>query len=119
MGKSEMENGIMECTTCLESIKKVVFADSVLGKTFEQELREIDKHEIIVKIAEIIGESPSNIKKAEDIFELLKYSIANYIVLHEYGSAKGVDADFLLWLDSRTNPQFALQVSKFFSKYIE
>lgn len=119
MGKSKSDKGIIECATCLESMKRVVLNNSILGENYAEELREIDKHEIIIKIAEIIGECPSNIQKAEDIFELMKYSIANYIVHHEYSSTKGVDADFLLWLDGKSNPQFALQVSEFFSKYIK
>ena len=109
----------IECATCLESMKRVVLNNSILGDNYTEELKEIDKHEIIVKIAEIIGDCPSNLQKAEDIFEFIKYSIANYIVHHEYCSSQGVDADFLLWLDSKANPQFVLQVNEFFSKYLK
>ncbi|MCU0822823.1 MAG: hypothetical protein MUC95_10210 [Spirochaetes bacterium] len=119
MEKSQIENDKVECMACLESMKRVVLNNSFLGDNYAKELRDTDKHEIIVKIAEILGDFPSNIQKAENIFELMKYLIANYIVHHEYCSVKGVDADFLLWLDSKSNPQFALQVTEFFSRYIK
>ncbi len=119
MDKNRIGEGKIECATCLESMKRVILNNSILGENYAEELRAIDKHEIIVKIAEIIGECPSNLQKAEVIFELMKYSIANYIVHHEYSSTRGVDADFLLWLDGKSNPHFALQVSEFFSKYIK
>lgn len=109
----------IECAACLESMNRVVLNNSLPGENYAEEIKEIDKHEIIAKIAEIIGDCPSNLQKAEGFFEYVKYSIANYIVHHEYCSSQGVDADFLLWLDSKANPHFALQVNEFYSKYIK
>ena len=83
-----------------------------------RECRDIDKHEIIVKIAEIIGECPSNLEKAEKILESIKYDVTNFILHHEYNSSKGVDGDFMLWLDSKINPHHARKLSEFFSKYL-
>lgn len=101
-----------------EFIDRKLLNKPLWGRDYRDELEEIDKHEIIVKIAEIIGNCPSNLRKAEEILETIKYAVANYVVNHEYNSLKGVDADFLLWLDSKANPHHAQKLSEFFSKYL-
>ena len=84
-----------------------------------REAKHIDKHEIIVKIADILGSCPSNLKKAEDIFESIKFLMANYVVQHEYKSKNGFDSDFLVWLDSKINPQVAEKLFNFLANYLK
>ena len=91
----------------------------LLGETIRDELRALDKHEIIVKIAESIGPSPANLCIAERIFEMARFDMARYVLHHEYSSESGIRTKLLLWLDSKINPQEAAKVTDFFDKYIK
>ncbi len=115
-GRKEIRKGNIESAISLESMNNIFLSESVFGDGYVKELKEMDKHEIIVEIAEILGASSSALHDAEEIFKSIKYAIANYIIHHEYDSPNGVDADLLLWLDSRINPGNARKLNKFISK---
>ncbi len=85
------------------------------------ELKAIDKHDIIVKICEKIGSTPENLCMAEDIFNEVKYEMAKYVLHHEYcpETKNQVRPKFLLWLDSKAEPDKAEEVSQFFDKYLK
>ncbi len=83
------------------------------------ELREINKHEIVMKICDMLGSCPSNIGKAEEIFDVMMYDIANFVVHHEYISSTGVNAELLLWLDGKTNPLKAKKLANFMKKFLK
>ncbi len=97
--------------------ENIYLCDCIFGDNYRKELKEINKHEIIVKIAQMLGSSPCELNKAEKIFDRMKYVIANYIIHHEYDSPKGVSADLLTWLDSQTNPNKSRKLYKFISKF--
>lgn len=98
---------------------EIFLADSIFGERYCQELREIDKHEIVVRICEILGPDPSNLHLAEDILEKLKFEITRYTIHHEYCRANGVRSQLLLWLDSKINPANAKKLSSFMKKYLK
>ncbi len=102
-----------------EAMENVFLSDLVFRDNYVKELEEIEKHEIIVKIADIIGSSPSVLQDAEDIFESIKYIITDYVVQHEFSSTKGVDTEFLLWLDSKINPGNARKLKNFISHFFK
>ncbi len=102
-----------------EMNEKVFLKNSIFDDRCRDELREISKHDIIARIGDILGGCPTNLNKAEEIFDTLKFHIANYIIHHEYDTTQGVSADLLLWLDSRINPGKAKTLSDFLSKYIK
>lgn len=91
----------------------------LLGDTVRDELRELDKHEVIVKIAEIIGPSPLNLCIAEHIFDMIRFDMARYVLHHDYSTESGIRTKLLLWLDGKINPQEAVRVTDFFDKYIK
>ena len=91
--------------------------ESIFGENFRTEIREINKHEIIVKIAEMLGPSPDELSKAEEIFDRMKFIIADYILHHEYNPVQDVNTDLLLWLDSKIEPAKSKKLNKFFSKF--
>jgi predicted SprT family Zn-dependent metalloprotease len=103
----------------MDDSENINLKNSIFDENYRNELKEMSKHEIIIKICEIIGSCPANIKKAENIFELIKFEIANYIIHHEYNAPHGISADLLIWLDSRINPRKAKKLSTFFDKYIK
>lgn len=99
--------------------ENVLLYKCIFGDNYRKELREMNKHDIIAKIAEMLGPSPCELGKAEMIFNQVKYIIANYIIHHEYNSPKGVSTDLLAWLDSQTYPDKSKKLSKFISKFLK
>lgn len=104
---------------CLTSSENICLAKCIFDNGYRDEIKEINKHEIIVKISEILGEKPSDLCRAEEIFENIKFEIANYIIHHEYNCERGINADLLLWLDSKTNPGKMQKLNNFIEKYIK
>ncbi len=99
--------------------ENVLLCKCIFGDMYRKELMEINKHDIIVKIAEMLGPSPCELGRAESIFNRMKYVIANYIIHHEYDSPKGVSTDLIAWLDSQTNPDKSKRLNKFISKFLK
>ncbi|MFC1669280.1 hypothetical protein ACFL20_02740 [Spirochaetota bacterium] len=102
-----------------ERREEVYLCNSVFDKICKDELLEIEKHEILAKICEIIGPSPANFCKAEDIFDRLKYEITRYVLHNEYCQESGIRSKLVLWLDSKVNPEKAEKLSSFMSKFLE
>ena len=112
---SDMKNGF----PFKERREESYLCKCLLGDTVRDELRELDKHEIIVKIAERIGPSPANLCVAETIFEMIRFEMARYVLHHEYSSENGIRTKLLLWLDGKINPQEAAKVTDFFGQFIK
>jgi len=110
-----------EKATMPELTDEITLCNELFSKCCHNELREIDKHEIIVKICQIIGSTPENLCKAEDVFNDIKYDITKYVMHHEYCSETRdqVKPKFLLWLDSKAEPTKARELSKFLDKYLK
>lgn len=100
---------------------EITLCNELYSKCCHDELREIDKHEIIVKICNLMGSTPENLCKAEEMFNLIKYDIAKYVLHHEYciETKSQIKPKFLLWLDSKAEPVKAREVSKFLDKYLK
>jgi hypothetical protein len=98
---------------------EVNLSHSIFGERCCEEFKEIDKHEIIVKICEILGPDPSNLHLAEEIVDVMKFDIARYVIHHEYCPRNSVRSQLLLWLDSKINPDNAEKLSNFMDKYLK
>jgi len=98
---------------------EVNFCDSIFGTSCQDELKEINKHEIIVKICEKLGPNPANFSIAEDIFENIKFEIARFVLHHEYGKENGIRSQLLYWLDSKINPDKQEKLANFINKYLK
>jgi hypothetical protein len=101
-----------------DSSDKVMLNNSIFDDNCMSEIKEMNKHEIIIKICDIIGPCAANLGTSEKIFEALKFDIANFIIHHEYNSPMGISSDLLLWLDSRVNPKKARKLTAFFNRYL-
>jgi hypothetical protein len=104
-----------------ELTDEISLCNKLYSKCCNDELREMDKHEIIVKICETLGSSPECLAKAETIFNLIKYDITRYVLHHEYcpETRNEVKPKFLLWLDGKAEPKKAEEFSKFMDKYLK
>lgn len=97
--------------------ENISLIDSIFGDRYRRELKEMNKHEIIVKIADVLGARPSDISRSEELFETIKYEITNYVIHHEYNSSDGVSPELILWLDSKNNPGNIKKLNNFISKF--
>jgi hypothetical protein len=103
----------------VERREDVHLQNSVFGQECLDELREIDKHEIIMKICEILGSQPSNIGVAEQIFEKIKFDITRFIMHHEYCRENTIRRRLLIWLDTKVNPANEVILTSFIDKYFK
>lgn len=110
---------ILEGAVRTDLVENICLNKSIFGEICRCELRETDMHEIIVSMAEMMGPNPSNLCLAEEIFEKLKFDIANYVIHHEYCSPRGISEELLLWLDGKTNPGHVKRLSDFIDKYLK
>jgi hypothetical protein len=97
----------------------VILSNSIFGERCCEELREIDKHEIIARIAEVLGPNPLNLHLAEDVLEKMKFEITRYVIHHDYCKCNSIRSQLLLWLDSKINPANARKLSSFIAKYLK
>lgn len=107
---------VVESAVLAETIS---LENSLIDDVCRRELREMDRHEIVVKICEIIGPCPSNLAKADELFNQIRYEIANYVLHHDYASTRGVSADLLLWLDDRCNPDQADAFRRLMGRFLK
>lgn len=103
----------------VERRDETYLCDCPMGEALRAELESLEKHEIIVRISELIGPSPVNLHIAEEIFELLRFDMARFVLHHDYRWEPGIRTKLLLWLDTMVNPQKAEKVSSFFKKYLK
>ena len=115
MMKSHVKSG----ACFMERREDVHLCRSILGNRCLEELKEIDKHEIIAKICDIIGPHPENFSIAEEIFEKVKFDIARYIMHHEYCRENTIRRRLLIWLDSKVNPSQEAVLTDFMHKYFK
>ncbi|MCP4133310.1 MAG: hypothetical protein GY754_20240 [bacterium] len=99
--------------------EEVFLHNPIFGEECIEELKQMDKHEIIVKICDVLGSCPSNLPRAEEIFEQLKFDIAEYVLHHEYSQENGIRSKLLLWLDSKKNPKNRDKLFNFVNKYLK
>ena len=93
--------------------------NSYFDESYRDEFREIDKHEILAKICDIMGPCPSNFTSAEKIFEAVKLEVARYVIHHEYCKSNSIRAKLLVWFDSKLNPDNAVKCQMFYEKFFK
>ena len=99
--------------------EEVQLFNSVFHQLCSEELKEIDKHEIIIKICDILGGEPEHLCKAEAVFDRMKFDMACYVLHHECCKEMGIRSRLLLWLDSKINPEKVRRLSRFISQYLD
>lgn len=102
----------------IERRDEVYLCKCIFGDDCRKEFAEMDKHEIVAKICDILGAKPENFSMAEEIFDAIRFEAARYVIHHEYSKEEGIKPNLLLWLDSRYNPDMARGLASFFMKYV-
>jgi hypothetical protein len=102
-----------------DSDENIHLCNCIFGESYRRELKDMNEHEIIVKIAGMLGKSPCELGKAERIFNSMKYVITNHIIHHEYDSNSGISMDLLTWLDSQADPGKSKKLNRFLTKFLK
>lgn len=108
--------------TFVERREEIYLNNGLIDENGCEEIRAEDKHEIIARIADLIGSDAANLGIAEKILDQMKYEITKYVLHHEFCREKkhaGIHSSLILWLESKLNPDNAKSVSNFFGKYIK
>ncbi len=86
------------------------------------QVKESDKHDIIVQITEMIDGNPLSMSTAERIFESIRYDIAKYILTHEYMNDMQnccSDQNYIMWIEEKSSPDGLRQLSGIINKYLK
>ncbi|MDR3238048.1 MAG: hypothetical protein LBT84_06060 [Spirochaetia bacterium] len=103
----------------LERREEASLKNSIFGESWLEEVKEIDKHEILVKICNMLDGDPANFGIAEEIFDKLRFEMAKYVIHHEYSKEETVRYRLLIWLDSKTNPENVDKINEFGNLYLK
>src|SRR5262245_10119488 len=77
-------------------------AEVKISNELAREIAEMEKHELLCAMASCIGNDPSCLGMAEQLFEKVKYSLTEYVLKHEYNNYHDLEIDVTLWLEHQT-----------------
>ena len=103
------------CTNCSKKKKKIELKQSREELT---EIAEMDKHEILSKIASFLGSDPACFNMAEDMFDTLKYSMAEYVLKHEFNKESNMSVQLTMWLEQKKTPDLLNPLNSVIHKYL-
>jgi hypothetical protein len=114
-----MADNVEKGRVFVERREEVNLCNSIFGDSWLNELKEMDKHEILVKICNILGPCPSNFVRADEIFEPLKLEMTRFVIHHEYSRDSHIRSKLLLWLDGKTSPANLEKLNDFCNQYLK
>jgi len=106
----------LSCKYCSGYEEKIVRKDSL---PIHKEIADMEKHEIIACIASCLGDSPVYFAKAEQIFNEIKYSVADYVLKHEFNVESGLSVQVAMWLEKRKEPELYKPLEYVINKYLK
>jgi len=98
------------------------FEDKILKKEsnpLSKEIADMERHDVIAYIASCIGDSPTHLSKAEEIFNSIKYSVTEYVLKHEFNEESGLSVQVALWLEKRRQPALFKPLEDIINKYLK
>jgi len=104
------------CRYCSGFEEKILKKDS---SEYSTEISEMEKHEIILEIAGYLGNEPDNISLAEKIFDNLKYSIAEFVLKHEFNEESNLSVQLALWVENRKKPELYKPLQDVIDRYLK
>lgn len=112
----KQNNLAYQCRNCSGFEEKL---DCQSDAPYSDELAEHDKHEVLCAISRILGSDPCNFSDAEKIFDCIKYSVAEYVLKHEYNRQRGLSLEIALWLEEKKTPQQCAPLNDVIDTYLK
>jgi hypothetical protein len=90
-----------KCKNCSGFEEKLSVVEQNIVK---EEVSLMQKHEIIRQMSSFIGTDAKSLTQAEELFDSLKYMIAEYVVKHEFNCESKLSVQMVLWLEQKCEP---------------
>ena len=104
-----------KCRYCSGYEEKIVKKDA---NDMSKEITEMDKHEVVVKLASLLGNEPQALRHAEDILDEMKYCITEFVLKHEFNEESSLSVQVALWLEKRREPGLYKPLENVINKYL-
>lgn len=103
------------CKNCSGYEEKILLHkdNEILG-----EIAEMDRHEIICRIAGFLGTEPSCLSLAEKMFNNIKYQITEYVLKHEFNNENDLSVQLAIWLEQKQAPELMQPLHSIISRYL-
>lgn len=95
------------------------FEDKILPTQHKSEIAEMEKHEILVRLADAFGQGPEGFSAAEEVFDELKYRIARFVIFYEFNESIPLSTQLALWLDMQLMPKQKKRIERLIQHYFE
>jgi hypothetical protein len=95
------------------------YEDKILPTRHKSEIAEMEKHEILVRMAEAFGQGPEGFGAAEEVFDELKYRIARFVIFYEFNESIPLSTQLALWLDMQLMPKQKKRIERLIHHYFE
>ena len=83
------------------------------------EIAEMEKHELLNRMAAYMGSDPARLSDAEHMFEDIKYCITEYVLKHEFNEKNGLSVQVALWLEKRKEPDLYKPLENIIHTYLK
>jgi hypothetical protein len=82
-----------------------------------KDILETEKHDIVVKMSEMMHMGPKGLGLAETLFDNVKYLIARYVIRFEFNKNLPLSTQLALWLDMKLMPEQKDMMEKIINQY--
>jgi len=83
-----------------------------------KEVADMERHELINRIAAHLGDSPELLARAEEIFDELKYCVTEYVLKYEFNEESALSVQVAVWLERRRQPELIKPLEHVINKYL-
>jgi len=104
-----------KCRYCTGYEEKIIKKDT---DDMSKEISEMEKHEVVVKLASLLGNEPKALSQAESIFDEMKYCITEFVLKHEFNEESSLSVQVALWLEKRREPGLYKPLEDVIHKYL-
>ena len=97
------------------------FEDKIEGdpdSAFTKEIADMKKHDLIACIASYLGSDPEYLNVAEEMFEIIKYPLTEYVLKHEFNKNHNLSVQLALWLEEQSTPTSAEPIKNIVETYL-
>jgi len=84
-----------------------------------KEIADMKKHELIACIASYLGKDPEYLSVAEELFEILKYPVTEYVLKHEFNKNNNLSLHLALWLEEQSTPDAVEPLNNIVDTYLK
>ena len=112
----DVMNYAEKCQNCSGYEEKI---QKKMNNSMTSEIAEMEKHELICKMAAMLGSDANSLSQAESLFNRLKYQITEYVLKHEYNYSHSLPVNISLWLEQQKEPKAIKPLNNLIQTYLK